>query len=90
MSVAVVAMTVAFVTMTVASVTVVTTLTIMIAIIMPVVAVTFIPAVADNYLVGTPPVICIPGSYIGLMFPWIALVYNNFIAMIPVEVVSWG
>lgn len=62
------------------------TLTIMVAIVMPVVAVTHIAAVADYYLVPAAPVGGIPGTVNIVALPWVTLIYHYFVAMVTVVV----
>ena len=62
------------------------TLAIVVAIIMPVVAVTFVAAVADYYLVSAAPVGSIPGTVNVVAFPRITLIYHYFVAMVTVVV----
>ena len=49
---------------------------------MPVVAVSYIAAVADDHLVPAAPVICITGPESCMVHPWSALIYYYFIPMI--------
>lgn len=60
------------------------TLTVMVAVIMPVVAVTRIAAVADYYLVPAAPVGSVPGTVNIVAFPWVTLIYHYFVAMVTV------
>jgi len=49
-----------------------------------------IVGIVDVSLICTALVIGIPGPYVGMVFPWVALVYYHFIAFVPVEVaVTW-
>ena len=60
-----------------------------IAIFSPMVTVAFIMAIANDCLVPAATISCIAGTYLGLVFPWIAFIYYYLIGMVPVEVVAW-
>jgi hypothetical protein len=88
-------MVAAMVTMIMATVTVVmivSPLAVMVSVVVPVViipvpmiSVLVIATITYNLLVPVAPVNRIPVSDFGMMFPWVALVYNNLIAVVPVK-----
>ena len=59
-------------------------LTVMVAIIMPVVTVTFIAAFADYRLVMAAPVVGIPGAVNIVALPGVTVVHYNFVAVVTV------
>src|SRR5258708_2161871 len=66
------------------------TITIVTTIAIPMVAVTLVVAFTNDLLIMATPVTYISCPYISMMFPWVALVNNHFVAMVQVVImVSW-
>ena len=57
---------------------------VMAAVIMPVITVSFVTAVADNYLVAATAISCLSYAVISIIAPWIRTIDHYFIAMINV------
>jgi hypothetical protein len=54
------------------------------------IAVTHITAFTNYLLITAASVTGITGSVHTIAFPWVTLVHHNFIAMVRVEMVTWG
>ena len=57
---------------------------------MPMITISCIMAIADDSLVPAAPEACIPRSYIGVVQPWVRLVYYYLISMIHIIVSVWA